>query len=102
VAAIGRRDFIASQGCDWNQHHNDVYWGFDDEVFCFASCPLEEFDWDYDPDCDPDCDPRLDGQCSWVDHHCCVWSLKSAMIYGTDFEKLIMVPIGDQQRPRTA
>jgi len=36
VAAIGRRDFIreviATRG--WNQHHNDVYWGFTGKCFC--------------------------------------------------------------------
>jgi len=42
VAAIGRRDFIreviATQG--WNQHHNDVYWGFTGNFLYLGAAPL--------------------------------------------------------------
>jgi len=79
VAAIGRRDIISSRG--WDRHHNNVYWGFNDRFFCFASSPLG-------PVCGHPLAPSVMG------NDMCVWSLESNIVVGTNFEKLIMVPIG--------
>jgi len=95
VAAIGRRDIISSHG--WDRHHNNVYWGFDDDMFCFAACPLctietqISFRWDLKNLCQ-----------SVVESDWCAWRFSTNAVTGTKFDKLIMVPIDACERSRRA
>jgi len=80
VAAIGRRDVITTRG--WSQHHNDVYWGFNDKVFHFSARPIADWATSY----------ALPS--SMESNTCakCWWSMTETSVNGSHFEKVIMVP----------
>jgi len=82
VAAIGRRDFIReviATRC-WNQHHNDVYWGFTGNFFCLSAAPFvhEEYFGPF-----PNSDENVNGHM--------IWSCTNYGINGSVFDKVILV-----------
>jgi len=87
VAAIGRRDFIRDviTNSGWDQHHNEVYWGFNDEVFCFRGSPLGRDVVDRSFANLASCDFA-----HW--RGTMVWSRTLDAVCGVPFEKVIMVP----------
>jgi len=92
LAAIGRRDVITTAN-SWNQHHNNVCWGFTGKVFFFSAGPLVLDSRNYrNP-----YHSTFFNVCRHEPTQCC-WSMTVNDERGTAFEKLIMVPVSQSNQ----